>query len=302
MEPNLNQTPAPPRPIGKDHESGREFSRLALLDIRTNGGTQTRAELDQGAVNDYAEAIEDGATFPPVVVFYDGNDYWLADGFHRYRATEKAGRTHIDADVRQGNQRAAILHSVGANADHGLRRNGEDKRRAVQTLLDDPEWSEWSDREIARRCRVSPTSVGQWRKLTVQMDSDRRGRKYTTRHGTEATMRTGNIGAPSSPGRTIQRVTSSEFNQMWDDSDVQVEAAMAAHDREAERDERIGMAGAAAVEDDNENLRRQLADRDRTIARVTRERDALRNQVAYWKREAIALGWKHAAEEGTDAA
>ena len=39
----------------------------------------------------------------------------------------------------------------------------EDKRRAVMTLLNDPEWSAWSDREIARQCRVSDKTVGHLR-------------------------------------------------------------------------------------------------------------------------------------------
>jgi hypothetical protein len=51
------------------------------------------------------------------------------------------------------------------------RRSNEDKRRAVQTLLSDPEWSGWSDREIVRRCGVAPSSVGALRPkpVTVQV-------------------------------------------------------------------------------------------------------------------------------------
>ena len=63
--------------------------------------------------------------------------------------------------MRQGGLRDAILHSVGANATHGLRRTNADKRRAVTILLEDelvstdPETgSPWSNREIARRCAV----------------------------------------------------------------------------------------------------------------------------------------------------
>jgi hypothetical protein len=29
--------------------------------------------------------------FPPVVVYFDGTDYWLADGFHRLAAWERIG-------------------------------------------------------------------------------------------------------------------------------------------------------------------------------------------------------------------
>ncbi len=129
--------------------------------IRMDGGTQSRAAINEQTVADYAEAMQDERTvFPPIVVYYDGTDHWLADGFHRVHAWMRIGRTEVPAEIRQGDRRAAILHSCAANAAHGLRRTNEDKRRAVMTLLEDAEWGQWSDREIARRCGVSPTFVG----------------------------------------------------------------------------------------------------------------------------------------------
>lgn len=160
--------------------------------IRVDGGTQSRSSLYQNVVDDYASAIGDGAQFPPVVVFHDGSDHWLADGFHRFHAHKKLGLVEIDADVRQGTRRDAILYSVGANESHGLRRTNEDKRRAVLTLLNDPEWVKWSDREIARQCAVGNKFVGDIRRtLTVSEHSER---TYTTKHGTIAAMDTAAIG------------------------------------------------------------------------------------------------------------
>lgn len=45
-----------------------------------------------------------GVVFPPIV-FFDGADYWLADGFHRLIAAEELGLTEFDADVREGTRR-----------------------------------------------------------------------------------------------------------------------------------------------------------------------------------------------------
>src|SRR4051794_19209758 len=45
--------------------------------------------------------------------------------------------------------------SVSTNGQHGHRRTNDDKRRAVTTLLNDPEWMTWGNREIARRCGVT---------------------------------------------------------------------------------------------------------------------------------------------------
>ena len=114
---------------------------LAITDLRLDGGTQSRAAIDDKVVQDYADAVTAGAELPPVVAFHDGNAYWLADGFHRARAYLKAGRSPIPVDVRQGSQRDAFLFSVGANADHGLRRTNKDKAKAVRTLLNDAEWA-----------------------------------------------------------------------------------------------------------------------------------------------------------------
>lgn len=138
---------------------------LNLKDIRRDGGTQSRASLNEDTIAEYAEAMQDENTvFPPVIVYNDGKTYWLADGFHRVAAWERIGRQEVPAEVRQGDRRRAILHSVAANSAHGLRRSNEDKRRAVMTLLDDEEWSQWSDREVAKRCGVSHTFVANLRR------------------------------------------------------------------------------------------------------------------------------------------
>jgi len=130
------------------------FNIIPLSQIRIDGGTQPRAGLNPETIEDYVAAMVEGAVFPSVTVYFDGENYWLADGFHRVAAAKQAAKVEIEADIKQGTRRDAVLHSVGANATHGLRRTNEDKRRAVVTLLSDQEWSHWSNREIARRCQV----------------------------------------------------------------------------------------------------------------------------------------------------
>jgi N6-adenosine-specific RNA methylase IME4 len=136
------------------------LKNVALNKIRIDGGTQPRAEISQLVVDDYAEAMRAGIEFPPVTLFFDGVDHWLADGFHRFHAARSAGRKEIAAKVEKGTQRDAILFSVGANADHGLRRTNADKRRAVGILLADTEWAKRSDRWIAEKCGVSNRFIG----------------------------------------------------------------------------------------------------------------------------------------------
>ncbi|GEM_PF-3909194 len=138
-------------------------NRLKICSIRLDGATQTRAELNKAVFQEYASAMQDGATFPPVIIFDDGENRWLADGFHRIQAARLAGQEEIAADVRKGTLRDAQLFSVGANLTHGLRPSIADKRAAVSKLLADPEWSRWSDREIARRAGVSQPFVSKMR-------------------------------------------------------------------------------------------------------------------------------------------
>lgn len=133
--------------------------KLDITLIRTDGGTQTRAEIDLIVVADYAGRMQEGVTFPPVVVFFDGTDRWLGDGFHRVNATKAAGLSEIDADVRQGTRRDAILFSVGANASHGKQRSPADRRRAIEVLLRDDEWSQNSDNWIAKTANVDHKTV-----------------------------------------------------------------------------------------------------------------------------------------------
>ena len=127
--------------------------------ITIDGGTQSREKLDEMTVAEYTELIKEGTEFPPISVVSDGNEYYLADGFHRLMAAKKAGKASINCDVITGTLRDAILYSLSANYMHGLRRSVDDKRKAVWTMLEDVEWSQWSDREIARQCHVSHTFV-----------------------------------------------------------------------------------------------------------------------------------------------
>lgn len=169
---------------------------INLLTIRIDGGTQSRVELNNAALAEYVDALKGGADFPPVVVFFDGTDNWLADGFHRYHAYRTAGLASIPADVRSGTTRDALLFSLGANAGHGLRRTNDDKRKAVTVALTDGEWGKWSDNAIAKLCGVSQNFVSEMHRSLKSDLSDGfdTPRTFTTKHGTQAVMKTAAIG------------------------------------------------------------------------------------------------------------
>lgn len=136
---------------------------LPLDKIRTDGGTQPRVGIDFDAVGDYSDAMSNGVVFPPVVVFYDGSEYWLADGFHRCKAAFGIGRDEIACDVKQGTREDAQWYSFSANKTNGLRRTNDDKQRAVKAALMHPQGAGKSDGQIASHVGVSVITVGRWR-------------------------------------------------------------------------------------------------------------------------------------------
>jgi hypothetical protein len=224
-------------PVEEIHEQGLLIS-LNINSIRIDGGTQPRVQLDGATVAQYRDAIlHQGAKFPPITVFFDGTNHWLADGFHRLFAhqmlaeneavssmLDKLGQDveHIDALSYRGTQRDAVLFSVGANARHGLPRKPEDKRQAIATLVRDvqpgcrpffhtcrtkPEeeqcWNAWSDREIARKCDVSHHTVADERRIFMAelqdgQDAHAAIRTYTDPRTGQPTART----VPTAPAPT----------------------------------------------------------------------------------------------------
>jgi len=133
--------------------------KLKLEQIIIDKGTQTRDEIDQKTVMEYAEVLMNKDSLPPVTVFHDGINYYLADGFHRYFAHKQTKTATIEADVINGTLRNALEFALGTNDKHGLKRTNKDKRKAVLIALDDVEWGSLTNREIGKLCRVSHTFV-----------------------------------------------------------------------------------------------------------------------------------------------
>ena len=160
-KPSASSRPEP-TPINKREIPDR--TELALDTILADSRAQPREALNTETVKAYAEEMARNAIFPPLMVFYDGEKYWLADGFHRRNAALSADIKVFRCEIRRGGLREAVLFSCSANSTHGQRRSNADKRRAVMRMLEDAEWREWSDSEISRRCKVSDFLVATIRK------------------------------------------------------------------------------------------------------------------------------------------
>jgi hypothetical protein len=136
--------------------------KLKPEQIRLDGGTQPRAVLNTEVMEEYAGLMRAGVEFPPVVVYHDGQDYWLVDGFHRVGAALKAFPSRqIEAEVHQGTLQDAQWASYGVNKKHGLRRTNGDKERAVRAALRAK--TDLSDSAIAEHVGVHINTVVKYR-------------------------------------------------------------------------------------------------------------------------------------------
>lgn len=167
---------------------------IKISEIVIDAGTQQRERINDEIVEEYAESMKCGAQFPPVTVFFNSAEYYLADGFHRFFACKAAEIDSITADIHEGTKRDAILYSFGVNSTHGLRRTNSDKRKSVIGMLTDDVWSEWTNRDIAKHIGVSHTYVN---KLRDQLEHGEDVNVFTSRqkpvlNGNGGNVSTGN--------------------------------------------------------------------------------------------------------------
>jgi hypothetical protein len=171
---------------------GSRSKTLTLKQIRLDGDTQSRIELNDAVVKEYHDLAKDGHEFPPLSVTFDGSDYWLWDGFHRRFAYVKAGVEKAKCIVIDGTREDARWLSYGANKDHGLPRTNPDKQRAVVAALKHPNGAKLSDGQIAEHVGVSQPMVGKYRSQLAATQKDFESTERTGRDG--RTINTENIG------------------------------------------------------------------------------------------------------------
>jgi hypothetical protein len=166
------------------------YIEISIHDIRRDGGTQPRAELDESHIEDLVFALTQGAAFEAILLYFDGINYWLTDGFHRLAATIRRGIDKIKAEVRQGTQQDAQWHSFTVNQHQSLKRSNADKQRAIIGALKHPYGHLKSNKEIARHCGVSETSIKGWRqKLEESNEIEKSDVKEVTRNGVTYPLR-----------------------------------------------------------------------------------------------------------------
>lgn len=189
-----------------------------ITDLRLDGGTQMRAGgVDQKRVAEYAELYRSGHLLPPVVVFDDGRDLWLADGFHRVEARQQAGLADVSCDIRPGTHGDAFLFALSANAHHGLRRTAKDLQHSIRQALQHDGLAERTDTALAELIVCAPATIAKVRKELVAAGTipDHRVRKDAAGH--EVAVR-GEEAEKTVPGQSVLDTSPLPFAEVWQPS------------------------------------------------------------------------------------
>jgi hypothetical protein len=184
----------------EDRQGAVLMELVKLSDISADNDLQPRALITSDVVDEYAEAMRRGESFPPVTLFKDGTTYWLADGYHRYRAAKQAGLERVSAEFRTGTKEDALKFALSANAIHGLRRSQADKRRVVLIALE--KFGDLSNREIGRLVKVDDKTIAKYReRVDIAADVIKRidnGESVYAKHGEDRLFI---FRLPDDPGR-----------------------------------------------------------------------------------------------------
>jgi hypothetical protein len=135
------------------------MSVLELTPIEVDEDLQPRVTTDHNISHEYGLAMARGDVFPPVDVFWDGETYWLADGFHRYYAAAALGLAEIDCTVHQGSYDDALWFSCAANSKNGFHRNESDLQLVAERALLHPNAAGESDGVVSAHIGCSPSVV-----------------------------------------------------------------------------------------------------------------------------------------------
>lgn len=115
-----------------------------------------RASHDDQTVTEYAEALSEGAVFPPVILEVGTNR--LLDGRHRWLAHAKAGLAEIDVEYREVPPGVpARVFAAELSMRHGLKISAEDRRLVVRAEYE--RGDEQLLKVIAKRWNVTNSTV-----------------------------------------------------------------------------------------------------------------------------------------------
>ncbi len=130
---------------------------INLDEISLQKTMQIRYQLNDEVVARYRDRMLAGDAFPPISVYKIHDDFFIADGCHRFFAAKEAKFKAIFCTIFEGTEKDRLWFALGANRAHGLQLSHEDLRRAIDLAV--KTWPEKSQKEIAEHIGVSQSTV-----------------------------------------------------------------------------------------------------------------------------------------------
>jgi ParB-like chromosome segregation protein Spo0J len=234
--------------------------KIKVAIIRCDSGTQSRAAVDEDVVTEYCERMLAGDAFPAVDAFFDGNEYYLGDGFHRVLAANRAKITEIECNVHKGTVTDALWLAIGSNATNGARRTPADKRRAIELAL--LRFPDKTQEQVAQHVACAQSYVA---KVKSELIISNKLRTPTTRKGKDGKSR------PTTYARNrrrSRRYLSNARPQVIDSTTVKVEP-------EAAKD----IVQAASSDNQSINIESKECGLSRRLAGLLAEIDRARHEL-----------------------
>lgn len=140
---------------------------IPLGSVLADPSAWPRSGWDESRVAEFVTLLaDDPQALPPIDVVQSGDGYLIADGWHRTAAAQALRAKTIQARLLSPDgepRKQAFRHGLVTAARSALPLSRADRRAAVRRLIEESPQS--SDREIARLCGVSPTTVGSARRV-----------------------------------------------------------------------------------------------------------------------------------------
>lgn len=183
--------------------TSQTYRKIELSSIRKDGQTQHRVSLRPTIIAQWAEQMLEGVDFPPVTIWWDGECYWLSDGFTRCAAAELAGFVDILSEIHNGSLSDAQWSSYSANATHGVIRRRVETESVIGLALRHPNAATLSTVSMAKHLHLPEATVRYWRnKLIESSQLCEDNFRIVTRGPSQYALRIGNLGK-----KGVQRIT-----------------------------------------------------------------------------------------------
>ena len=151
--------------------------QVKVSDVIFDKKTYPRSGVNQSTAELYAEAMQNGAVFPPIevqaVVNYPDKDkpvWLLVDGAHRLTAKQLQKAEEIDVvEWKPGTVidyakewQSLILECAQRNISHGDRLSNKDKEKVARQIAESDPKKVWTEEMMADKLGVARTTINNW--------------------------------------------------------------------------------------------------------------------------------------------